>query len=152
MLNGVENLGFYRYAEKMEYKIPKEILNVLDKFQNAGFEAYLVGGCVRDLLLKKIPKDWDVTTNAKPEEIQNLFEKSVYENNFGTVGVLTGSEEESLKIIEITPFRLEAKYSDKRHPDAVEFSGKLEDDLKRRDFTINAMALAFSTRETKKQK
>jgi len=123
------------------FKIPNEILETLQKLQDNGFEAYLVGGCVRDLLTEKNPKDWDITTNAKPDQIQTVFKKTVYENNFGTVVVFTGSEENSLKTIEITPFRLEAKYSDKRHPDEVLFSEKLEDDLERRDFTINAMAL-----------
>jgi poly(A) polymerase/tRNA nucleotidyltransferase (CCA-adding enzyme) len=133
----------------MERKIPQEILEVLIKLQKADFEAYLVGGCVRDLLFKRPPKDWDVATDARPEEIQNLFDKSVYENNFGTVGVVTDSKDEALKIIEITPFRLEAKYSDKRHPDEVKFAGKLEDDLKRRDFTVNAMALKLKTQNPK---
>lgn len=126
------------------FSIPKEILSILNNLQSSGFEAYLVGGCARDLLMKKTPKDWDITTNAKPEQIQNIFEHSVYENNFGTVGVITGSENKSLKLVEITPFRLEAKYSDKRHPDSVRFAEKLEDDLARRDFTINAIALKIS--------
>ena len=121
--------------------IPREILNILQKLQDADFEAYLVGGCVRDLLLLKKPKDWDITTNAKPEQIQAVFGKSVYENNFGTVAVFTNSEKENLKIVEITPFRVETKYSDKRHPDKVNFTDTLESDLTRRDFTINAMAL-----------
>lgn len=127
------------------FKIPQEILDILNKIEQAGFEAYLVGGCVRDILLNSLeysgPKDWDITTNAKPEQIQNIFKKSVYENNFGTVAVFTESNEDSLKLVEITPFRLEAKYSDKRHPDEVRFADKIEDDLLRRDFTINAMAL-----------
>lgn len=127
------------------FKIPIEILETLQKLQDGGFEAYLAGGCVRDLLAKKNPKDWDITTNAKPEQIQTVFKKTVYENNFGTVVVFTDSEEKTLKTIEITPFRLEAKYSDKRHPDDVRFAEKLEDDLKRRDFTINAMALKINS-------
>jgi len=109
--------------------------------QKAGFEAYIVGGCVRDFLLDMSPQDWDVTTNAKPEEIQKVFPDSFYENNFLTVTARTGSEDPKLAEIEITTYRLEAKYSDKRHPDQVKYAKKLEDDLSRRDFTINAMAM-----------
>lgn len=141
-------------------KIPKEVSHVTDTLEKAGFEAYLVGGCVRDLLMDVEPKDWDVTTNAKPEEIIGLFEKTVYENDFGTVGVYvsrlsakalasadeTNVSRETLRVIEVTPYRIEAKYSDFRHPDEIKFSNKLEDDLKRRDFTINAMALSSNGR------
>ena len=140
-------------------KIPKEVSHVTDALEKAGFEAYLVGGCVRDLVMGREPKDWDVTTNAKPEQIMELFEKTVYENTFGTVAVCVPyetqdnnvSQETNLnnviretskyKIIEVTPYRIEAKYSDLRHPDEVKFSNKLEDDLQRRDFSINAMVL-----------
>ncbi|MBI2631295.1 HD domain-containing protein [Candidatus Nomurabacteria bacterium] len=131
-------------------KIPKEVSHVTQTLEGAGFEAYLVGGCVRDLILGKEPKDWDVTTNAIPEQIIGLFEKTVYENTFGTVGVCVPCETSGGEvthetseyvIIEVTPYRLEAKYSDFRHPDDVKFSDKLEDDLKRRDFTVNALAL-----------
>jgi tRNA nucleotidyltransferase (CCA-adding enzyme) len=122
-------------------KIPKEVSYVTDMLEEAGFEAYLVGGCVRDLLMDREPKDWDVTTNAKPEEIIKLFPKTVYENEFGTVMVIQEEvSRETLRQIEVTPYRIETKYSDFRHPDEVKFSDKLEDDLKRRDFTINAMA------------
>jgi len=122
--------------------IPKEVKNIIGKLEKAGFEAYIVGGCVRDFLLEKEPQDWDVTTNAKPEEIQKVFPDSFYENNFLTVTARTGSKNEKLAEIEITTYRLEAKYSDKRHPDEVKYAEKLEDDLSRRDFTINAMALS----------
>ena len=140
-------------------KIPKEVSYVTSTLEKAGFEAYLVGGCVRDLLMSQIlsetegnmnPKDWDITTNAKPEQIITLFKKTVYENTFGTVGVYVPREtpkdsvsQETLEysIIEVTPYRIETKYSDFRHPDEVKFSDKLEDDLKRRDFTVNALAL-----------
>lgn len=115
----------------------KEIISALDK---AGFEAYAVGGCVRDFILEREPYDWDITTNAKPEEIQKIFKKSVYENDFGTVAVNTESPDPKLKIIEITTYRVEEKYTDKRHPDSVKFTKKLEDDLARRDFTVNAIA------------
>lgn len=122
-------------------KIPHEVQSVIEKLAEAGFEAYIVGGCVRDLLMGKTPKDWDVTTNAKPEEIQKLFPDSFYENEFGTVGVKTESEDETLKVIEVTTYRTETGYSDKRHPDEVKFAEKLEHDLQRRDFTINAIAM-----------
>ncbi len=120
--------------------LPKEVKEIIKALEGAGFEAYAVGGCVRDFVLGREPSDWDITTNAKPEEIQKIFAKSVYENDFGTVAINTESENENLKIIEITTYRLEEKYSDKRHPDEVKFTKKLEDDLARRDFTINAIA------------
>ncbi|MCX6722397.1 MAG: hypothetical protein NTY04_04435, partial [Candidatus Staskawiczbacteria bacterium] len=121
--------------------IPKEVKSVIKDLQEAGFEAYVVGGCVRDFLLDVNPKDWDVTTNAKPEEIQKVFPNSFYENNFLTVTARTGSKKPELAEIEITTYRLDAKYSDKRHPDQVQYAKKLEDDLSRRDFTVNAMAM-----------
>jgi len=121
--------------------IPKEVKNIIAKLESAGFEAYVVGGCVRDFLLNQEPKDWDVTTNAKPEEIQKVFPDSFYENNFLTVTARTGSKKSELAEIEITTYRSEAKYSDKRHPDEVKYAEKLEDDLSRRDFTINALAM-----------
>src|SRR5450830_1361654 len=98
-------------------KIPKEVSHVTDTLEKSGFEACLVGGCVRDLLMDKKPKDWDVTTNAKPEQIIGLFEKTVYENTFGTVAVIQEDViRETLRQIEVTPYRIEAKYSDFRHP------------------------------------
>lgn len=127
-------------------KIPKEVSYVTSTLKKAGFEAYLVGGCVRDLILDRKPKDWDITTNAKPEQIQELFEHTFYENSYGTVGIVSDeTSEDSLKTIEVTPYRLESAYSDERHPDNVIFSEKLEDDLKRRDFTINALAYNVSS-------
>ncbi|MBI5401314.1 HDIG domain-containing protein [Candidatus Wolfebacteria bacterium] len=125
----------------MKFNIPKEIIGIGKELENAGFEAYLVGGCVRDLLLKKEPKDWDITTDAKPEQIQKIFLDSVYENKFGTVGVKTESEDPKLKVVEITTYRIEGKYTDKRHPDEIKFAKTIEEDLSRRDFTINAIAL-----------
>ncbi|MFA7193687.1 MAG: HD domain-containing protein [Candidatus Paceibacterota bacterium] len=124
------------------YNIPQSVQNILDSLESSGFEAFLVGGCVRDLFLNKTPKDWDVTTNATPEEIQEIFPDSFYENTFGTVGVKTEDEDPTLKVIEITPYRLESEYSDHRHPDKVSFSKNIKDDLSRRDFTINAIALS----------
>ncbi len=152
---------------KIFLDIPNKIKELISKLRDGGYEAWLVGGCVRDLILNKKPKDWDITTNAKPEEIQKIFEHSFYENDFGTVGVVNDSiveeikkieeqkekeeddkkikefeekifELESLKVVEVTPYRIEGKYSDNRRPDEVVFSKNLEDDLKRRDFTINA--------------
>ena len=126
--------------------IPESIGQIITTLQQAGFQAYLVGGCVRDLFLNLKPKDWDITTNAKPEQIVALFPKTFYENSFGTVTVHDpDAAGPTLKNVEITPFRLEAKYSDQRHPDTVTFSTKLEDDLGRRDFTINALALDPAT-------
>lgn len=130
-------------------EIPKEVISVIKKLNKAGFDAYIVGGCVRDFLQGIKPHDWDVTTNAKPEEIQKVFPNNFYENKFLTVTVLTGSKEENLKEIEITTYRSETKYSDKRHPDEVKFVENLEDDLKRRDFTINAMALSLKSQVPK---
>lgn len=128
-----------------ESPIPKEITNVVETIEKGGFEAYLVGGCVRDLLTGKKPKDWDATTNATPEQIILLFPKTFYENKFGTVAVVNeDTKDESVKIVEVTPYRIEGNYSNLRHPDKVEFSKKIEDDLKRRDFTINAMAISLS--------
>lgn len=121
--------------------IPAEVLEVTKTLKNAGFQAYLVGGCTRNLLLGKTPKDWDVTTDANPQEIIGLFTKTFYKNDFGTVTVVNEeATNDSVRNIEITPFRLEANYSNSRHPDSVSFSKDINDDLKRRDFTINAMA------------
>lgn len=130
---------------KEKFNIPKEVSRVTETLQNAGFEAYLVGGCVRDIIRGEKPKDWDVTTNAKPQEIQGLFERSFYENDYGTVGVVNEeTEDQTLKVVEVTPFRIEGKYTDGRRPDEVHFSDNLEEDLKRRDFTINAIAYDLS--------
>ncbi len=132
--------------KKLLNKIPQHVLWILEQLQNAGFEAFIVGGCVRDLFLAREPNDWDVTTNAKPEEIIELFEKTemrvVYENNFGTVAIVDKEQEKnaSTYAVEITPYRSEGKYTDARHPDEVSFSKTLGEDLQRRDFTINAMA------------
>jgi len=120
--------------------VPDVVRGVHQMLKKAGYEAYLVGGCVRDLLIGREPKDWDITTSARPEDIQKLFDETFYENDFGTVGIVTDSDNPRLKVIEVTPYRIEGKYSDARRPDEVQFSEKLEDDLERRDFTINALA------------
>ena len=128
--------------------IPKNVSYVTNELEKAGFEAFIVGGCVRDLIIGREPRDWDVTTNAKPDEIIALFPKTFYENEFGTVGVVDETTEDlKVKIIEVTPYRTETSYSDNRHPDAVIFSQKLEDDLQRRDFTVNALAYSVSKGE-----
>ena len=120
--------------------IPYEVRDVAETLEKAGYEAYLVGGCVRDLLLERKPKDWDITTNATPEAIQGLFAETFYENDYGTVGVVNAeSPEETTRVIEVTPYRLESEYSDARRPDSVAWGARIEDDLKRRDFTINAI-------------
>lgn len=125
----------------LKFKIPAEVTAVTGALKKAGFEAYLIGGCVRDLFLGLVPKDWDVTTNATPEKIQAIFPETFYENTFGTVGVVNKeTTDETLRVVEVTPYRTEAGYSDKRRPDSVLFSEHIEDDLKRRDFTINAVA------------
>lgn len=122
-------------------KIPHEVQIIIEVLNTHGFKAYAVGGCVRDILMGKSPKDWDVTTDATPDHIQKIFPDSFYENDFGTVGVKTESEDETLKVIEVTTYRAETGYSDKRRPDEVKFVATLDEDLKRRDFTMNAVAL-----------
>ncbi len=124
-----------------QLKIPKEVTGITSALMAAGYKSYIVGGCVRNLLLDRSPKDWDIATDAEPEEIQRLFSDTVYENEFGTVGVKTDSKDSKLAIIEVTTFRKEEKYSDLRHPDKIEFTSTIEEDLARRDFTINAIAL-----------
>jgi poly(A) polymerase/tRNA nucleotidyltransferase (CCA-adding enzyme) len=135
-------------------QVPKEVMMVIAVLQGSSFEAYLVGGCVRDLIMGVTPKDYDVTTNATPEEIIGLFPKTFYENSYGTVGVVTCGEDlgtvcsdETVKIVEVTPYRLEGSYSDSRHPDEVKWSKNLFDDLGRRDFTVNSMAYNPITHE-----
>lgn len=125
----------------MRFSIPAEVQAIASDLRKKKFQAYIVGGCVRDLIMNRSPKDWDIATDANPGEVQSLFPESVYENAFGTVGVKTGSETDSLKIVEVTTFRLEGKYSDKRHPDEITFAKTIEEDLGRRDFTINAIAV-----------
>lgn len=126
---------------KDTWSVPAEAEDIARLLGKAGFQAYLVGGCVRDLILGREPKDWDVATDAKPDQVQQIFPESVYENAFGTVGVKTGSEDPRLKIVEVTTFRNEGRYTDFRHPDEVRFAKTIEEDLSRRDFTVNAIAL-----------
>jgi putative nucleotidyltransferase with HDIG domain len=147
----------------MQVQLPWEVFAILQVMAAAGFEAYVVGGAVRDTLLGKISYDWDFTTNARPEQIQALFAENFYENNFGTVGVarehlwqqfnqdpLPLNEAERAQVYELTTFRTEGAYSDFRRPDEVKWGETLEDDLKRRDFTINALAFALPAEELEK--
>jgi putative nucleotidyltransferase with HDIG domain len=121
----------------MEFDLPKKVEKLIKKLRENEAEIYVVGGAVRDLLLGREVKDWDFTTNLKPEEIQKIFPKnSFYNNKFGTISVVDDDD-----IFEITTFRTEQGYSDARHPDEVKWGKTLEEDLQRRDFTINAMAL-----------
>lgn len=125
----------------MKEKIPKEVENISAVLTKNGYQAYLVGGCVRDMLLGVEPKDYDIATDALPEKVVELFPESKYENDFGTVLVKTDSEDDALRVVEVTTFRIEGKYSDYRHPGEVKFAKTIEEDLSRRDFTMNALAL-----------
>jgi len=125
------------------FPLPEAIKNIFSIFKKNGFEIYLVGGAVRDFLLGKNPKNFDFTTNATPEKIQSLFPNSFYNNTYGTVSIPLEIEDlYSLQktIVEITPFRKEEDYTDFRHPEKIEWAKTLEEDLARRDFTINAIA------------
>jgi putative nucleotidyltransferase with HDIG domain len=116
-------------------EIPPPVLDLLATLRGGGHAAYVVGGCLRDALLGREPADWDLTTDASPDRIQSLFPRSLYENRFGTVVVRHAAAQ-----YEITAFRRDVSYSDHRHPDSVEFGESIDEDLARRDFTINAMA------------
>lgn len=117
-------------------KIPEKQLYILNTLASNGFEAFIVGGCVRDSLLRFVPHDFDVTTNAKPDDVMRIFKKTVPTGiKHGTVTVIHGGEP-----IEVTTFRTEGGYSDSRHPDSTEFVTDIASDLSRRDFTVNAMA------------
>lgn len=131
-------------------KIPKEIKLVIERLKEKGFKAHIVGGCVRDFLRNVEPQDWDIATSAKPKEIQQTFPKSFYKNKFFTVTVQTESKNPKLKEVEITTYRLETKYTDKRHPEEVKFAKTINEDLARRDFTVNAIAIDIGA-ESKKQ-
>lgn len=123
--------------------IHPKVREILQTLGDAGHEAYVVGGCVRDLIMKGTPTDWDVTTSATPEQIQALFPDNFYDNAFGTVTVKTRDEDPIVWTVQVTPFRTEGAYSDKRHPDAVAFAKTVQEDLSRRDFTMNAIAVAL---------
>jgi len=118
--------------------IPEKVIKIIKKFQENKAEIYIVGGAVRDLMLGREVTDWDFTTNLTPEEMKKLFSKnSFYNNSFGTLSIV----EKDGEIFEVTTFRTERGYSDGRHPDEVKWGKTLDEDLERRDFTINAMAL-----------
>ncbi len=127
-------------------EIPKEVKSIIKKLIKNGYQAYIVGGCVRDLLMKKEPQDWDVATNALPLQISKIFPNNYIDNKFGTVKVQTKSRIEALKEIEITTFRIEESYVDKRHPNDLEWAKTIEEDLARRDFTVNAMAIKLDSK------
>ena len=120
----------------LNIKIPGKIEYVLDTLTAAGFEAYVVGGCVRDSMLGKEPHDWDITTSARPAQVKSLFRRTVDTGiEHGTVTVMIGKE-----VVEVTTYRIDGSYDDCRHPKDVSFTSDLNEDLLRRDFTINAMA------------
>ncbi len=116
-------------------KLPEEVRKLMDEFKKNKYRIYVVGGAVRDALLKKTVDNWDFTTNAVPDEIRKLFPDSFYNNIYGTVSI-----PQDKIIFEITPFRKESNYSDSRHPEKIEWAKTVEEDLSRRDFTINAIA------------
>ena len=125
----------------MDFVIPDKVEKLINKFTENKAEIYIVGGAVRDLILGREVKDWDFTTNLTPEEIQKIFPKnSFYNNQFGTISVVYGDD-----IFEVTTYRTEQGYSDSRHPDEVKWGKTLEEDLQRRDFTINALALELKS-------
>lgn len=120
----------------MRLKIPAKVKLILDTLHSHGFEAYAVGGCVRDAVLARTPHDWDITTSARPEEVKACFRRTIDTGiQHGTVTVMLDTEG-----FEVTTYRIDGSYSDGRHPDHVFFTASLSEDLRRRDFTINAMA------------
>lgn len=120
----------------MKIALPNKVITIINNLQMHGYEAFAVGGCVRDSILAKRPEDWDITTSAKPEEIKKLFRRTVDTGiEHGTVTVLIGKDS-----FEVTTYRIDGSYEDSRHPKEVIFTNRLEEDLRRRDFTINAMA------------
>ncbi len=120
----------------MKINLPRKVMMIINNLQLHGYEAYAVGGCVRDSILARRPEDWDITTSARPEEIKKLFRRTVDTGiEHGTVTVLLGKDS-----YEVTTYRIDGAYEDNRHPKEVSFTDKLEEDLRRRDFTINAMA------------
>ena len=120
----------------MKIELPKKVLFIINNLQLAGYDAFAVGGCVRDSILARKPQDWDITTSAKPEAIKEIFRRTVDTGiEHGTVTVMIGKDS-----YEVTTYRIDGAYEDSRHPKEVRFTNCLEEDLRRRDFTINAMA------------
>src|SRR3972149_7728088 len=126
----------------MEKVAPREVIKIYKKLKEAGFQAFFVGGCVRDFLMGRPIADWDFATDATPKEIQKVFPNSFYDNRFGTVGILLPKvpEKEHEGVVEITTFRTEGEYRDLRRPGKVEWGKTIEEDLSRRDFTVNSIA------------
>ena len=120
----------------MKIQLPKEVQEIIYALENSGYEAYAVGGCIRDSILQKKPADWDITTSARPEQLKELFHKTIDTGiQHGTVTVILNHQG-----FEVTTYRIDGKYEDGRHPTEVTFTSRLLEDLKRRDFTMNAMA------------
>lgn len=120
----------------MKIELPRKVVLIIKNLQRHGYDAYAVGGCVRDSILNRKPEDWDITTSAKPEQVKRIFRRTVDTGiEHGTVTVLIGKDG-----FEVTTYRVDGLYEDGRHPKEVTFTSRLEEDLKRRDFTINAMA------------
>ncbi len=129
----------------MEIKIPIKVKKIIERFKDEKAQIFIIGGAVRDLMIGREVKDWDFTSNLTPEEIKKIFPKnSFYNNNFGTVSIVDKDD-----IFEVTTFRTERGYSDSRHPDEIKWGKNLEEDLERRDFTINAMAIDLNNDEIK---
>ena len=120
----------------MQIRLPDKVHYIIESIQAAGYEAYAVGGCIRDCVMRREPDDWDITTSAKPETVKSLFNRTIDTGiQHGTVTVMIDKEG-----FEVTTYRIDGKYEDSRHPENVTFTSDLAEDLRRRDFTINAMA------------
>ena len=128
-----------KYNGNREFKIniPGSVKLIIDVLENNGYEAFAVGGCVRDTILDREPQDWDITTSALPEQVKELFNRTL------DTGIQHGTVTVMIKHVgyEVTTYRIDGEYNDSRHPESVEFTSNLIEDLKRRDFTINAIRL-----------
>lgn len=120
----------------IKIELPKDVCRIIRALEDGGFEAYVVGGCVRDAVMGISPKDWDITTSAKPQEVKSIFRRTIDTGiQHGTVAILSHGT-----VYEVTTYRIDGEYRDSRHPESVSFTSDLEEDLMRRDFTMNAMA------------